>query len=153
MPDNSPPSVPEAAPGPVSEAAPGPVPSAPSGSGSAPSLPAGDGGGITSMDPAALASVGSDLHEAARAVEGGLAVYESVPMETLAVVLGPIGGEFLAAFDAATTRHRELLHHAARCVDAAGTLCVTCAQAYGRLDAWHAGSLAAAGGTAGVVEV
>ncbi|WP_333620064.1 type VII secretion target [Dietzia sp.] len=115
------------------------------------SPPPASGGGapITSMDPQALASVGSDLQRAAAAVQEGLSAYESIPIEELSVALGPVGGEFLAAFDAATTRHRDLLAHSARCVDAAGRLCSTCARSYESLDAWGAGALTAAGPGAG----
>lgn len=99
--------------------------------------------GTTSVDPRELERVGTGLLNASALVRDGLAAYESIPIEALAVALGPVGGEFLAAFDAATTRHRELLAHTGRCVGAAGQLCQACARAFEGVDDSAAGTLSA----------
>lgn len=103
--------------------------------------------GTTAVDPRELERVGAELENASALVSDGLAAYESIPMDVLAVALGPVGGEFLAAFDAATTRHRQLLAHTGRCVGAAGQLCRACANAFEGVDDSAAGSLNAADAT------
>lgn len=101
--------------------------------------------GTTSVDPRELERVGAALLGASQVVSDGLAAYESIPIEALSVALGPVGGEFLAAFDAATTRHRALLAHTGRCVGAAGDLCQACARAFEGVDDSAAGTLSATG--------
>ena len=103
--------------------------------------------GTTAVDPQELDRVGAELENAAALVSDGLAAYESIPIDVLAVALGPVGGEFLAAFDAATTRHRHLLAHTGRCVGAAGQLCRACASAFDGVDTSAADTLNAADAT------
>ena len=138
---------------------PGPDPAAGGGSSplqaSAPrSFTPAEAAGTTAVDPRELERVGAELENASSLVSDGLAAYESIPIDVLSVALGPVGGEFLAAFDAATTRHRQLLAHTGRCVGAAGELCRACARAFEGVDESAAGSLNTADAAgAGVLEV
>lgn len=104
--------------------------------------------GTTAADTAALRSAARDVDGAATALQSGLAAYDSIPIETLSVVLGPMGGDFLAAFDAATGRHRDVVRHAERVLDASGRLMVATADAYELVDGQGADALRTAGADA-----
>lgn len=99
----------------------------------------------TAADTAALRTAARDVDGAAAALQSGLAAYDSIPIDTLSVVFGPVGGEFLAAFDAATGRHREVVRHAERVLDASGRLLVATADAYEAVDNHGADAIGTAG--------
>ena len=102
--------------------------------------------GITAVDTAALRSAADGVSSAGACLSAGVAAYNDIPIETLSLVLGPIGGDFLAAFDAATQRHRDVVSHAGRVLDASGELMRASANALDMVDESGAESIASAGG-------
>ena len=92
-----------------------------------------------------LRELGTGLTTLAGTLGTALETADSLPIEALVPVVGPVGGEFMAALLAATQRHRDVLAGVARVTDAAGDLIVETARLYEDTDAAGADAIRAAG--------
>lgn len=106
------------------------------------------GDGTIDVHVDGLRELGTGLTTLAGALGGALETVDSLPLEALVPVVGPVGGEFMAALLAATSRHRDVLAGVARVTDAAGDLIVETARLYEDTDAAGADAIGTAG-TAG----
>lgn len=101
--------------------------------------------GTTAIDTTALRSAAGDVSNAAASIAVGVAAYDSIPIDTLSLLFGPVGGEFLAAFDAATQRHRDVVAHTGRVLDGAAEVMRVGADAIDAADTAGAQAIDAAG--------
>lgn len=92
-----------------------------------------------------LRELGTGLTTLAETLGGALETVDSLPLEAVAPVVGPVGAEFMAALMAATARHREVLAGLARVTDAAGDLVLETARVFEDTDAAGAWAIGAAG--------
>lgn len=92
-----------------------------------------------------LRELGTGLTTLAGTLGSALETVDSLPLEAVAPVVGPVGAEFMSALMAATARHREVLAGVARVTDAAGDLVLETARVFEDTDAAGAGAISAAG--------
>lgn len=92
-----------------------------------------------------LRELGTGLTTLAETLQGALETVDSLPLEAVAPVVGPVGAEFMSALMSATARHREVLAGVARVTDAAGDLVVESARLFEDTDTSGAGAISAAG--------
>ena len=92
-----------------------------------------------------LRGLGAGLTTLAETLGGALEAVDSLPIEAVVPVVGPVGAEFMAALLAATSRHREVLAGVAGVTDAAGDLVLQTARLFEGADASGAGAISAAG--------
>ncbi|HMT48772.1 type VII secretion target [Dietzia sp. UBA5065] len=92
-----------------------------------------------------LRDLGAGLTALADTLRGALEAVDTLPIDAVAPVVGPVGADFLSALLAATARHREVLAGAARVSDAAGRLVLETARVYQDTDSGGAEAIGAAG--------
>lgn len=92
-----------------------------------------------------LRELGTGLMTLSETLEGALETVDSLPLEAVAPVVGPVGAEFMSALMSATARHREVLAGVARVTDAAGDLVLESARLFEGTDTAGAGAIASAG--------
>ncbi|AVZ38838.1 MULTISPECIES: type VII secretion target [unclassified Dietzia] len=92
-----------------------------------------------------LRELGTGLTTLADALGGVLGAVDSLPLDEVAPVLGPVGADFMSALLAATARHREVLAGVARVSDAAGHLVLETGRVYTESDVGGAEAIGAAG--------
>lgn len=88
--------------------------------------------------------LGTGLTALARTLGGALETVDSLPLEAVAPVVGPVGADFMSALLSATARHREVLAGVARVTDAAGDLVLESARLFEDTDSTGAGAIGAA---------
>ena len=91
-----------------------------------------------------LRELGTGLTTLAEVLGGTLGAVDSLPIDAVAPVLGPVGADFMSALLTATARHREVLAGVARVSDAAGQLVLETGRLYSETDAAGADALGAA---------
>lgn len=92
-----------------------------------------------------LRELGTGLTTLADTLGSALDTVDSLPLEAVAPVVGPVGAEFMSALMSATARHREVLAGVARVTDAAGDLVLESARLFEGTDTAGAGAIGAAG--------
>ena len=92
-----------------------------------------------------LRELGTGLGSLADALESALGAVDSLPLEAVAPVVGPVGAEFMSALLAATERHREVLGGVTRVADAAGGLVLETCRLYEESDVAGAEAIGRAG--------
>ena len=98
-------------------------------------------GGLTDIRPDGLEEVGAGLTGLADTLGNALQAVDSVPVDAVAPVLGPVGTRFTQALLAATSRHRQVLSDCTRVAAAAGDLVAATATVYREVDAGGARSI------------
>ena len=117
--------------------------------------PAGAGavpgaGGLTAVQIDGLVELGGGLGALADQLGSALRAVDSLPLDAVGPVLGPVGGEFVGALHAATARHREVLADLTRVAGAAGDLVLQTGRMLGDADAATAAALPSGGRVTGV---
>lgn len=107
-------------------------------------------GGMTDVRIEGLRELGSGLTVLADTLGGALRAVDTLPIDEVAPVLGPVGADFTSALVAATARHRDVLAGVARVSDAAGRLVLETSRLYEDADS---GAASAIGAAAPVTEV
>lgn len=92
-----------------------------------------------------LRELGTGLGELADTLGGALEAVDTLPIDAVAPVVGPVGADFMSALLAATARHREVLTGATRVADAAGHLVLETCRLYEDSDVAGADAIGAAG--------
>lgn len=92
-----------------------------------------------------LRELGTGLTTLAEALGGALEAVDTLPIDAVTPVVGPVGADFMSALLAATARHREVLAGVARVTDAAGQLVLETGRAFSEVDSAGAGAIGAAG--------
>jgi hypothetical protein len=107
--------------------------------------------GVIEVDVEGLRELGKGLTVLADTLGGVLQAVDSVPIDAVAPVVGPVGADFMSALLAATARHREVLAGVARVTDAAGRLVLETGRTFEDADSAGAAAIGAAGaaGTGG----
>jgi|GEM_PF-3050683 len=117
--------------------------------GGAPAAAGGPGGGGTTVRPEGLRELGTGLEQLADTLGTALQAVDSVPLDVVGAVLGPVGAGFAEALLAATGRHRHVLSELTRVTGAAGELVLASERLYTGTDAGVAGAVGAAATPAG----
>lgn len=92
-----------------------------------------------------LRELGSGLGALADTLGGALEAVDTLPIDAVAPVVGPVGADFMSALLAATARHREVLWGVTRVTDAAGQLVLETSRLYEDSDAAGADAIGTAG--------
>jgi len=92
-----------------------------------------------------LRELGAGLTVLADTLGGVLGAVDSVPIDAVAPVVGPVGADFMSALLAATARHREVLAGVVGVTDAAGQLVLETGRVLADADAAGADGIGAAG--------
>lgn len=117
----------------------------PTGVGAAPGA-----GGLTAVQIEGLRELGTGLETLADQLGSALRAVDTLPLDAVAPVLGPIGADFMSALLAATARHREVLTDLTRVTGAAGDLVLATGRLFEDADADTAAGLPSAGRVTGV---
>lgn len=91
-----------------------------------------------------LRELGTGLGALADTLGGALEAVDTLPIDAVAPVVGPVGADFMSALLAATARHREVLTGVTRVADAAGDLVLTSCRLYEESDVTGADAISAA---------
>lgn len=92
-----------------------------------------------------LRELGTGLTTLADTLGSALEAVNSLPIDAVAPVVGPVGADFMSALLAATDRHRDVLAGVARVTDAAGRLVLESGRLYEESDTAGAAAIGAAG--------
>lgn len=92
-----------------------------------------------------LRELGTGLTTLADSLGATLQAVDSLPIEAVAPVVGPVGADFLSALLAATARHRDVLAGVTRVTEAAGQLVLETGRVFEDSDVGGAEAIGAAG--------
>lgn len=92
-----------------------------------------------------LRELGTGLGTLADTLGEALHAVDTLPIDAVAPVVGPVGADFMSALLAATARHREALSGVTRVTGAAGDLVLETSRVYEETDVAAADALGAAG--------
>lgn len=92
-----------------------------------------------------LRELGTGLTTLADSLGAALQAVDSLPIDAVAPVVGPVGADFLSALLAATARHRDVLAGVTRVTDAAGQLVLETGRVFEDSDVGGAETIGAAG--------
>lgn len=101
--------------------------------------------GAIDVHVGALQELGTGLMTLADVLGNALEAVDTVPVEAVAPVLGPVGADFMSALLSATARHRDVLAGVARVTDAAGALVMETGRVFEESDAEGARAVGTAG--------
>lgn len=90
-----------------------------------------------------LRELGAGLGALSDTLSGALEAVDTVPIDAVAPVVGPVGADFMFALLAATARHREVLSGVVRVTDAAGDLVLQTCRLYEESDVAGADAISA----------
>lgn len=102
-----------------------------------------DGGIDVHVD--GLRELGTGLGTLADTLRSALDAVDTLPIDAVAPVVGPVGADFMSALLAATARHREVLGGVTHVTDAAGELVLETCRLFEESDTAGADAIGAAG--------